>query len=186
VECRPEFLRSELAPTEAIATTFWITDDHIVYMNSSFWTHICTRQQDGSWIETDGFAFNSSITDYTLESTVYFNGYDTVVFTFPKTTLEGEEDPNESAMVVECKVPQNSDAETIFATKHTLDLLFRATEEKRTPETKIEQTILPLESFPTSYTELSNVYNQKIALLRTVQNVMKFKNYIANFNVDRQ
>lgn len=99
---------------------------------------------------------------------------------------ESEEDPNESAMIVECKVPQNSDIETIFATKHTLDLPFRATEEKRTPETKIEQRILPQVSFPTAYTELSNAYNQKIALLWTIQDVIKFKNYIANFDVDRQ
>jgi hypothetical protein len=89
----PSFSAPDLASAGHPGTTYWITDDHIVYTNDSYWTFLYTRQQDGSWLETDRFAFNSSLVDYTYSMTLYFNGYDTVVFAFTNGVLEGESGP---------------------------------------------------------------------------------------------
>ncbi len=58
---------------------YWVGDDHIIFLNTTGWTFIYTRQSDGSWSETDGFAFNLTLTQ-DGPFNLYFNGADTVVF----------------------------------------------------------------------------------------------------------
>eukprot|EP00029_Vermamoeba_vermiformis_P000015 TRINITY_DN10016_c0_g1_i1.p1 TRINITY_DN10016_c0_g1~~TRINITY_DN10016_c0_g1_i1.p1 ORF type:complete len:336 (+),score=16.14 TRINITY_DN10016_c0_g1_i1:32-1009(+) len=98
---------------------------------------------------------------------------------------ESEEEQLESAMVVECKAPQYATPTHTFAMRNTLDLALRPPEEKTTPnspEVVSGQTFVPTLAFPAAYAELFAAINQKTASLMTIEDVVRFKDYIARFN----
>lgn len=70
---------------------YWIDDNHIIYVNQSYWTYIYARQSDGSWKVTDGFAFDVETINNGVDNpfNVYFDGADTVIFAFPDTIYSG-------------------------------------------------------------------------------------------------
>lgn len=118
------------------------------------------------------------------------NGFEPISITEKKSSWsasESEEEQLESAMVVECKVPQYTTPSHTFAMRNTLALPLRPSEEKTTPNSPAEvisgQTLPPMLSFPAAFTEMFAALNHKTASLRTVEDVVRFKEYISRFNV---
>ncbi len=83
---RPGFAAENITLNAYPFNSYVIDDNYIIWINASFYTFVYSRQQDGSWTQTDGFAFTSPV-DSTSPFNMYFNGADTLIFSYPTTTF---------------------------------------------------------------------------------------------------